>query len=83
VTSLIEAAQALREAAVVRVSLLSAYHAGDVVIVECTRALTAESMRKVREMVENILTDTGIKLIVLPEGMRVVGREDHTTVPPV
>ena len=80
--ALSEAAQALREAAVVRVSVLSAYKPGDVVIVECTKPYSPEAIECVRRYVQGILERTGIEIILLADGMRVVGREEHTTVPP-
>lgn len=81
-TSLAEVAQALREAHVVRLSMISAFQPGDVVFVETTRPLSAETMQQLRRSVEGMLADTGVKIVVLGDALRIVGREEHMTVTP-
>lgn len=80
-TSIAEVAQALREADVVRVSVLKAFTEGDVVFVECTKPFSAERLTHARAVIEQILGQSGVRVVLLGEGMRIVAREETTTVP--
>lgn len=75
-TTIWEAAQALREAAVIRVSILRAFAPGDVVIVECDRVYTNEKLAATHERLREFIDETGVKIILLDAGMRVVTRQE-------
>jgi hypothetical protein len=76
-TSIWEAAQSLREAALIRVSILRAFKPGDVIVLESERMLSAEQMRVTRERLKEFIDDTGVKIILLDAGMHVVTREEE------
>ena len=76
-TSIWEAAQALREAAVIRVSILRAFKPGDVIILETDRNYSPQQMQATRERLREFLTEADVKIILLDAGMRVVTREEE------
>ena len=76
-TSIWEAAQALREAAVIRVSILRAFKPGDVIILETDRNYSPQQMQATRERLREFLTESDVKIILLDAGMRVVTREEE------
>lgn len=76
-TSIWEAAQALREAAVIRVSILRAFKPGDVIVIETDRNYSNEQLARARERLREFIDETGVKIILLDSGMRVVTREEQ------
>jgi hypothetical protein len=74
-TSIAEVAQALREAAVVQVSIVSAFKPGDVIVLECDKWLSEDHKARLRSTIEAILESTEIKIILLERGMHVAARE--------
>lgn len=76
-TTIWEAAQALREAAVIRVSILRAFKPGDVLVLETDRMYTLEQRNAMREQLKTITDDAGVKIILLDAGMKVAAREEE------
>lgn len=76
-TSIWEAAQALREAAVIRVSILRAFRPGDVIVLESERTLSPQQRQETRDRLSSIIEDSGVKVILLDAGLRVVTREEE------
>lgn len=79
VVNLWEAAQSLREAQVIRISILHAFKPGDVLVLETDRQYTREQLRDTRERLRALIDETGVKIILLDAGMHVVTREEHTS----
>lgn len=76
-TTIWEAAQALREAAVIRVSILRAFQPGDVLVIETERNYSNEQLARTRERLREFIDETGVKIILLDAGMHVVTREEE------
>jgi rRNA-processing protein FCF1 len=76
-TSIWEAAQALREAAVIRVSILRAFKPGDVIVLETDRTYSRDQLITTRQRLKELIDDTGVKVILLDAGMRVVARDEE------
>lgn len=75
-STLHEVAQALREAAVMRVCVMRAFAPGDVVLLETERSLSKEQAVRLGEQLRAFI-DLPVQIIVLPPGVRVAGREEH------
>jgi hypothetical protein len=80
-SAIYEVAQALREAAVMQVSIVSAFKPGDVIVIECDRWLSRQQEQCIRARIAEILQSTQIKIILLEPGMRLAAREHHTFTP--
>lgn len=75
-STLHEVAQALREAAVMRVCLMRAFSPGDVVLLETDSQLSEERRTRLREELRTYI-ELPVHIIVLPPGVHVAGREEH------
>lgn len=76
-TNIWEAAQALREAAVIRVSILRAFKPGDVIVLETERNYSNEQLERLRTRLAEFIDMTGVKIVLLDPGMHVVTREEQ------
>lgn len=74
-----EAAQTLREAQVIRISILRAFKPGDVLVLETDRRYSPTELKDTRERLRALIDESGVKIILLDAGMRVVTREEHTS----
>jgi hypothetical protein len=59
-----------------RIAIVRAFKAGDVVFVETDHYYSMEQMRAFKQYVEDVVRETGVKMVFLEKGMRITGREE-------
>lgn len=64
-----------------QVKILRAFRPGDVVFIEIPCALTNEAYKKYADHLAGALEGTGVKAIVLTDGIRVAAAEEHSETP--
>jgi hypothetical protein len=61
--------------------ILRAFRPGDVVFIEIPAALTKEAYRDYAEHLKTALDGTGVRAVILTEGIRVAAAEEHSETP--
>lgn len=59
------------------VKIVRAFQPGDVVFLEVPGSMSADAEARMREMLDHHLKGTDIRVIILGDGIRVAGREEH------
>lgn len=57
--------------------IVRAFQPGDVVILIPERRLTSEDVQRGESYLKDVETRTGVKFVLLPEPMRIAGREER------
>lgn len=61
-----------------QVKILRAFRPGDVVFIEIPSALTADAYERYATHLNGVLDGTGVKAVILTEGIRVAAAEEHS-----
>lgn len=59
------------------VKIVRAFQPGDVVFLEVPGCLSADAANQMRAMLDHYLEGKDIRVIILGDGIRVAGREEH------